>query len=159
MAAAYAISTGIRWRLRHIETKRNPADRDSRFLERKSMVPRVRQVHDRGKKSKIETGAFVPDGGCRSSSEGGDPCQSDRWCSKLEEEERRQLSGRTKTSAQTLSMKLSGDLNKDSKKEKKQLGLINRGIQPLRSSTDDGVEARLHEPGALNSTIESRRGS
>lgn len=152
VAAAYAVSTGIRWRLRHIETKRNPADRDSRFLERKSMVPRVRQVHDRGKKSKIETGVFVPDGGCRSSSEGGDPCQSDRWCSKLEEEGRHQPSGRTKASAQTLSMKLSGDLTKDSKKEKGQLGLINRGVQPLRSSTDDGVEARLHEPGTLNST-------
>ena len=30
-AAAYQFSTGIRWRLRHLETDRNPADRDSRF--------------------------------------------------------------------------------------------------------------------------------
>ena len=30
-AAAYAMSCGVRWRLRHVETKRNPADKDSRF--------------------------------------------------------------------------------------------------------------------------------
>lgn len=30
-AAAYQIRTGIRWRLRHIESLRNPADKDSRF--------------------------------------------------------------------------------------------------------------------------------
>ena len=30
-AAAYQIGTGIRWRLRHIESLRNPADKDSRF--------------------------------------------------------------------------------------------------------------------------------
>ena len=31
IAASYSMGCGIRWRLRHIETKRNPADRDSRF--------------------------------------------------------------------------------------------------------------------------------
>ena len=30
-AAAYQLSTGIRWRLRHVESLRNPADKDSRF--------------------------------------------------------------------------------------------------------------------------------
>ena len=30
-AAAYVLSTGIRWRLRHVESLRNPADKDSRF--------------------------------------------------------------------------------------------------------------------------------
>ena len=30
-AASYAAATGIRWRIRHIETLRNPADKDSRF--------------------------------------------------------------------------------------------------------------------------------
>eukprot|EP00438_Fugacium_kawagutii_P021633 Skav219591 [mRNA] locus=scaffold1719:13998:17447:+ [translate_table: standard] len=33
-AAAYQFAANLRWRLRHIETDRNPADRDSRFLER-----------------------------------------------------------------------------------------------------------------------------
>ena len=31
IAASYSMGCGIRWRLRHIETKRNPAGRDSRF--------------------------------------------------------------------------------------------------------------------------------
>jgi hypothetical protein len=33
-ACAYQMGCGIRWRLRHIETLRNPADRDSRFHEK-----------------------------------------------------------------------------------------------------------------------------
>ena len=33
-AAAYQFGSGVRWRLRHLETKRNPADRDSRFLQK-----------------------------------------------------------------------------------------------------------------------------
>jgi hypothetical protein len=33
MAAAYQFAARLRWRLRHIETDRNPADRDSRFTE------------------------------------------------------------------------------------------------------------------------------
>lgn len=32
-AAAYSTACGVRWRLRHIETLRNPADHDSRFTE------------------------------------------------------------------------------------------------------------------------------
>ena len=35
-ACAYVAATGIRWRLRHIETLRNPADEDSRFHEKKT---------------------------------------------------------------------------------------------------------------------------
>lgn len=34
-AAAYVLGTGIRWRIRHIESIRNPADRDSRFHQEK----------------------------------------------------------------------------------------------------------------------------
>lgn len=34
-ACAYQLSCGIRWRLRHVETMRNPADEDSRFHENK----------------------------------------------------------------------------------------------------------------------------
>ena len=30
-ACSYQLGTGIRWRLRHVETLRNPADKDSRF--------------------------------------------------------------------------------------------------------------------------------
>lgn len=45
-AAAYQMATGIRWRLRHIESLRNPADKDSRFHEGRSkdapLVPRLR---------------------------------------------------------------------------------------------------------------------
>lgn len=33
-AAAYQYGSGVRWRLRHLETKRNPADRDSRFWQK-----------------------------------------------------------------------------------------------------------------------------
>ena len=36
-ACAYVAATGIRWRLRHIETLRNPADHDSRFHEKKTI--------------------------------------------------------------------------------------------------------------------------
>ena len=32
-AAGYQMATGIRWRLRHVESLRNPADKDSRFHE------------------------------------------------------------------------------------------------------------------------------
>ena len=34
-ACAYQMACDLRWRLRHIETMRNPADKDSRFHERK----------------------------------------------------------------------------------------------------------------------------
>ena len=59
-AAAYAMSCGIRWRLRHVETKRNPADHDSRFDQKR---PAATYGHDaslfpfdRGKKDKPSVG-------------------------------------------------------------------------------------------------------
>ena len=53
-AASYTAATGIRWRIRHIETLRNPADRDSRFDKpvKKVQVCRVRSgppASDQGK--------------------------------------------------------------------------------------------------------------
>eukprot|EP00435_Cladocopium_sp_Y103_P015295 s2932_g3.t1 len=52
-AAAYAMSCGVRWRLRHVETKRNPADKDSRFdTQRQHGAPMQRHKNfpfDRGK--------------------------------------------------------------------------------------------------------------
>ncbi len=157
VAAAYAIPTGIRWRLRHVETKRNPADRDSRFLEEKFLAPRIRRVHDRGKRQTHETGDFVPEGGCRSSSEGGDPCRYDLWCSKLEGEERHQPSVRTKASALTVSMKLSDDLKKGALPKRMELGVINRRGQTSRPQTLEKVEARLHKPGISSSTGDQDR--
>lgn len=48
-AAAYAAACGIRWRLRHIETKRNPADRDSRLLSGHKPKSAAKMPFDRGK--------------------------------------------------------------------------------------------------------------
>lgn len=61
VAAAYQGACGIKWRLRHIETKRNPADRDSRFTQHSSDWGNRRLVHDRGKK-KPAPDRFVPPG-------------------------------------------------------------------------------------------------
>lgn len=36
-AAAYQLGTGVKWRLRHVETLRNPADEDSRFHEHRGV--------------------------------------------------------------------------------------------------------------------------
>ena len=51
-ATAYSIACGIKWRLRHVETKRNPADDDSRFDHVKRAVQTQKQgafPFDRGK--------------------------------------------------------------------------------------------------------------
>ena len=59
VAASYSMGCGIRWRLRHIETKRNPADRDSRFdqdIKTPKQFPfdRGKQVVDTVHDAKVE---------------------------------------------------------------------------------------------------------
>ena len=61
VAAAYQGACGIKWRLRHIETKRNKADHDSRFTQHSSDWGNRRLVHDRGKKNPTPA-RFVPPG-------------------------------------------------------------------------------------------------
>lgn len=63
-AAAYQFSTAIRWRLRHLETDRNPADRDSRFdkASKKGKIP-AESVHSGGApamKAHVSLTAAVP---------------------------------------------------------------------------------------------------
>eukprot|EP00438_Fugacium_kawagutii_P002204 Skav236698 [mRNA] locus=scaffold4101:93982:96339:- [translate_table: standard] len=48
IAAGYQLVSNIRWRLRHVETDRNPADHDSRFLEKpkhKGLGKKMRERH------------------------------------------------------------------------------------------------------------------
>ncbi len=57
VAASYSMGCGIRWRLRHIETKRNPADRDSRFdqgFRAPGHFPFDRGKHSRKPNAKFE---------------------------------------------------------------------------------------------------------
>ena len=55
-AAAYSAACGVRWRLRHIETKRNPADRNSRLLEKPVKKTGPAPPFDRGKYHDAGTG-------------------------------------------------------------------------------------------------------
>ena len=55
-AAAYSAACGVRWRLRHIETKRNPADRDSRLLGKPKQKIGPAPPFDRGKLNRTGVG-------------------------------------------------------------------------------------------------------
>lgn len=69
-ACAYSMGSGIRWRLRHVETLRNPADRDSRYHEQERNVKswikqhRKQQFHDKShdiKPSQVDSASATGD--------------------------------------------------------------------------------------------------
>lgn len=62
-AAAYAMSCGVKWRLRHVETKRNPADDDSRFDRRNAW-----NAGQQGRAFPFDRGKWKPEGAVRETS-------------------------------------------------------------------------------------------